>query len=348
MKSQTVTLPETYPQLLREIKSRIRSARSRAVLAANQEMLLLYWDIGKLIVTRQNSEGWGKAVVERLSTDICEEFTGIKGFSPRNLWNMRRFYDAWSDEEFLQQAVAEIPWGHNLVSLNKLKDPTLRLWYAHKTIENGWSRAVLSAQIESDFHKRLGSAITNFARTLPPPQSDLAQQTLKDPYIFDFLTLSEKAAERDLENALLEKITEFLLELGVGFAFLGRNFSIEVGGDDFYIDLLFYHIHLHCYVVIDLKMEKFKPEFAGKMNFYLAAVDTQLRREKDAPSIGLILCKEKNRMVVEYALRETNRPVGVASWKLTGKLPESLEGELPSPQEIEKHILTTLQTMSNE
>ncbi|MDO9537971.1 MAG: PDDEXK nuclease domain-containing protein [Thermoplasmata archaeon] len=345
---EKLAMPDQYPELLREVKSCIRSSRSRAMLAANKELVQMYGEIGRLIVERQRDKGWGSSIVERLASDIQSEFPGIKGFSQQNIWHMRSFYLAWaggtenlpqvvgeSVPEYLPQVVGEIPWGHNLLLLSKLKKSSERIWYAHKTVENGWSRAVLTAQIESNLYGREGQAITNFEKTLPSPQSDLARQTLKDPYIFDFLTLPERAVERDLENALIDNITQFLLELGVGFAFLGRQRQIEVEGEDFYIDLLFYHIPLRSYVVIDLKMEKFKPEHAGKMNFYLAAIDAQLRGKGDAPSIGIILCKEKKRMIVEYALSATNRPVGVAEWTLTHKLPEHLRSELPNPREIE-------------
>jgi predicted nuclease of restriction endonuclease-like (RecB) superfamily len=234
--------------------------------------------------------------------------------------------------------VREIPWGHNIVLLFKLEHPILRLWYAQKTIEHGWSRAVLVHQIESGLHERQGKAVTNFDRTLPPLQSDLARQALKDPYVFDFLSLAEDAAERELEQGLLTHIRTFLLELGTGFAFVGQQHHLEVGGDDFYIDLLFYHLRLRCYVAIDLKVEPFKPEFAGKMNFYLSAVDDLFRHPDDKPSIGLILCKDRNRIVVEYALRDTRRPVGVAAYRLTTSLPKDLKGSLPSIEELEAEL----------
>jgi predicted nuclease of restriction endonuclease-like (RecB) superfamily len=244
------------------------------------------------------------------------------------------------DGQNLPQPVAEIPWGHNVWLLEKISNPILRLWYAHKTIEHGWSRAVLTHHIETQLHKREGKAVTNFKRTLPPPQSDLAEQTLKDPYNFDFLTLHSDAHERDLEKGLLDHIQKFLLELGVGFAFVGRQYHMEISGQDYYLDLLFYHLRLRCYIVIDLKMKPFEPEFAGKMNFYLSAVDDQLRHADDKPSIGLLLCKERDHLTVEYALRDLKKPIGVAQWqtKLVESLPRNLKGSLPTVAEIEAEL----------
>ena len=293
------------------------------------------------------------------------EFPKMDGFSTRNVWRMRAFYLAWTEEsqkhqqpvgnldskilpqlvaeldgQNLPQAVAEIPWGHNVWLLEKISNPILRLWYAHKAIEHGWSRAVLTHHIETQLHKREGKAVTNFKRTLPPPQSDLAEQTLKDPYNFDFLTLHSAAHERDLEQGLLDHIQKFLLELGVGFAFVGRQYHMEISGQDYYLDLLFYHLRLRCYVVIDLKMKAFEPEFAGKMNFYLSAVDDQLRHADDKPSIGLLLCKERDHLTVEYALRDLKKPIGVAQWqtKLVESLPRNLKGSLPTVAEIEAEL----------
>jgi len=244
------------------------------------------------------------------------------------------------DSKILPQPVAEIPWGHNMWLLEKISNPILRLWYTHKTIECGWSRAVLTHHIETQLHKREGKAVTNFKRTLPPPQSDLAEQTLKDPYNFDFLTLHSDAHERDLEQGLLDHIQKFLLELGVGFAFVGRQFHMEISGQDYYLDLLFYHLRLRCYIVIDLKLKAFEPEFAGKMNFYLSAVDDQLRHADDKLSIGLLLCKERDHMTVEYALRDLKKPIGVAQWqtKLVESLPKNLKGSLPTVAEIEAEL----------
>jgi predicted nuclease of restriction endonuclease-like (RecB) superfamily len=279
-------LPASYPAMLKDVKSRIQAAQIKAALSVNRELIELYWDIGKLITSRQKMEGWGKSVVERLSADLRNEFPEITGFSTRNIWRMRSFYIAWTegtqkltravaqfDAENLPQPVAEIPWGHNILLLEKLKSPSKRFWYAVKTKEFGWSRAVLAHQIESDLYSRQGKAITNFPETLPAPQSDLANQLLKDPYHLDFLSIGPDVTERQLEMALLDRLKNFLLELGKGFAFVGNQVHLEVGGKDYYIDLLFYHLHLRCYVVIDLKVEEFKPEFAGKMNFYLATIE---------------------------------------------------------------------------
>jgi predicted nuclease of restriction endonuclease-like (RecB) superfamily len=337
--------------LLKDIKSRIRSAQIKAAISVNRELIELYWDIGKLITARQKKEGWGKSVVERLSSDLRKEFPQISGFSSRNIWRMRSLYLSWTEEirkltqavavldgENLPLPVAEIPWGHNILLLEKLKSPSKRLWYAVKTKEIGWSRAVLAHQIESDLYGRQGKALTNFPKTLPAPQSDLANQLLKDPYHLDFLSIGPDVTERRLEMALLDRLKNFLLELGKGFAFVGNQVHLEVGGKDFYLDLLFYHLYLRCYVVIDLKVEEFKPEFAGKMNFYLAAVDDLVRHSDDNPSIGLILCKEKNRIIVEFALKTSRHPVGVAEYKLTNRLPKKYQAELPTPKELREQL----------
>jgi predicted nuclease of restriction endonuclease-like (RecB) superfamily len=354
-------LPAGYPALLDELKRRIRAVQLKAAVSVNRELIALYWDIGKSIAERQRSEGWGKSVVDRLAKDLERAFPGMEGFSPSNIWRMRSFYLAWTEEvlarparddgdsilaqpareldgQSLPQAAAGIPWFHNVVLIEKLKDPAARLWYAWQTLEHGWSRAVLVHQIESGLFTRQGKAVTNFEATLPPPQSDLAQQVLKDPYNFDFLTLAADARERELEQGLLAHLRKFLLELGAGFAFVGEQHHLEVGGEDFYIDLLFYHLRLRCFVVIDLKMEPFKPEFAGKMNFYLSAVDDLLRHKDDQPSIGLILCKERNRLVVEYALRDTHKPIGVSAYRITQRLPQRLKGSLPTVEQLEAEL----------
>ena len=263
----------------------------------------MYWRIGRQILTQQHEEGWGSKVIDRLSLDLMREFPEMKGLSSRNLKYMRAFYEAYSEETIVQQLAAQIPWFHNCVLLDKVKRPEERVWYIRQNISHGWSRSVLIHQIESGLYERQGRALVNFDRTLPAPQSELARQILKDPYNFDFLTLGKEAQERDLEEALLSHLREFLLELGVGFAFVGSQYHLEVGDQDFYIDLLFYHLNLRCYVVIDLKISEFQPEFAGKMNFYLSAVDELLRHAEDGPSIGIVLCKEKNRVIVEYALK---------------------------------------------
>ncbi|HVU09079.1 MAG TPA: PDDEXK nuclease domain-containing protein [Verrucomicrobiae bacterium] len=351
-KSSSV-LPAGYTTLLANLKARVHAAQLRAAISVNRELILLYWDIGKIIVEAQKTKGYGKQVVERLAGDLQKEFPGTAGFSPQNVWFMRSFYLAWSAmsqklsqvvresaASVLPAPISELPWGHNRLLLTKLNEPTIRLWYAHKAVKHGWSRAVLAHHIETQLYKREGKAVTNFKRTLPPPQSDLAEQTLKDPYNFDFLTLGSNAHERNLEQGLLNHIQKFLLELGVGFAFVGRQHHLEIGGQDYYLDLLFYHLRLRCYVVIDLKMEAFKPEFAGKMNFYLSAVDDQLRHADDKPSIGLLLCKERDHVTVEYALRDLKKPIGVAQWqtKLVESLPKKLKGSLPTIAEIEAEL----------
>lgn len=361
-KQPTATAGVSYAPLLAELKERVRAAQLRAASSVARQVNQLYWEIGRTIALAQVAKRHGTRVVERLSSDLSSEFPGMAGFSPQNLWFMRAFYLGWSGDanslptgrelrtsESLTSArelasppapVANLPWGHIKLLLTKLKNPAERLWYARATLQHGWSRAILTVQIESQAHRRLGRAITNFAGSLPPPQSDLAQQVLKDPYTFDFLMLPAAARERHLEQGLTEDIQRFLVELGVGFAFVGRQVHLEVGGDDYYLDMLFYHTKLRCFVVLDLKMEAFKPEFAGKMNFYLTAVDEQMRHPDDQPTIGLLLCKEKNRLTVEYALREMKKPIGVAEWKtrLVESLPRKLRGALPSVVELAKGL----------
>ena len=328
-------LPSGYLEVLEDIKSRVRTARIRASLSVNRELIILYWEIGRLILERQEAEGWGAKVIDRLSVDLNREFPDQKGFSARNLKYMRKFAEGYPDREIVQQAAAQIPWFHNCTILDKVQNAEQREWYARATIEHGWSRAVLVHQVESDLYSRQGSALTNFQITLPAPQSDLAQQLVKDPYNFEFLGLGPDISERQLEAALIDRLKDFLIELGKGFAFVGQQHHLNVGGEDYYLDLLFYHLHLRCYVVIDLKVVPFKPEFAGKMNFYLSAVDNQMCHPDDQPSIGLILCKERNRLVVEYALRDTTKPMGVATYRV---LPRKLKGELPTARQIEKGI----------
>ena len=318
-------LPEGCAALLAEIRARVRAAQVRAAARVNRELVRLYWEIGRVIVERQEREAWGAGVIERLARDLQAAFPGVRGFSSRNIWRMRAFYVAYTKEvtilpqaaaeldgQNMPQAAAEIPWFHNVVLLEKIKDPVQRLWYARQTVEHGWSRNVLVHQIESDLYARQGGALTNFDRTLPAPQSELAGQLLKDPYTLDFLTLSADARERELHRGLVGHIRDFMLELGVGFAFVGSQYHLEVGGRDFYLDLLFYHLRLRAFVVVDLKVAEFEPEFAGKMSFYLSAVDDLLRHAADHPSIGIVLCKSRNRVIVEYALRVTTKPIGVA------------------------------------
>jgi predicted nuclease of restriction endonuclease-like (RecB) superfamily len=329
---------KSYQDLLARLKNQIRTAQIRAALAVNKELILLYWGIGKEILGRQASEGWGSKVVERLAQDLRSEFPNMKGLSRTNLLYMRSFAETWPDESIVQQVVGQIPWGHNVRLLDLVKDREERLWYARAAIENGWSRNVLVIHAESGLYRRQGKALTNFERTLPAPQSDLAQQLLKDPYNFDFLTLSSEAHEKEIETALVNHIQKFLLELGAGFAFVGRQYPLEIAGDDYRIDLLFYHLRLRCFVVIDLKATPFKPEYTGKMNFYLAAVDDMLKHPQDNPSIGLILCKTKKDLVVEYSLRNTTTPMGVSDFRHLEKLPEELKGSLPTIEELEAEL----------
>lgn len=329
---------ENYISFLNGLKRRIQSAQVKAILAVNQELLLLYWHIGREILERQQQEGWGSKVIDRLAKDLKREFPDMKGFSPRNLKYMRAFADAYPDKQIVQGALAQITWYHNVALLEKLKDPEQRLWYASKTVENGWSRNVLIMQIETNLHQRQGGAVTNFGRTLPAEQSDLSRALLKDPYNFGFLSLTDEAQERDLERALVERIRDFLLELGVGFAFVGSQYRLEVEGDEYFIDLLFYHLKLHCYVVIDLKMTEFKPEYAGKMNFYVSAVNHLLCDDRDEPTIGIVLCRSKKRTVVEFALDTVHNPIGVSTYKLRDELPPSLQGSLPTAQQLEMEM----------
>lgn len=327
-------VPEGYPVLLAQLKEAIGRARHRAALSINRELVLLYWRIGRDILDRQTAAGWGAKVIDRLAADLGAAFPGMKGLSARNLKYMRAFAEAWPDPEIVQQRVAQLPWGHNIRLIQSVKDPDQRLWYADQSIENGWSRRVLAHQIESELFARQGAALTNFSRTLPTPQSDLAQELVKDPYSFDFLPFGPDLLERDLERGLIEQMRELILELGKGFAFVGSQHHLEVGGQDFYLDLLFYHLRLRAFIVIELKVEDFRPEFAGKMNFYLSAVDDQLRHPDDGPSIGIILCQGRNEIIVEYALRDTQKPMGVARYTVSPSLPKELERDLPTFEDL--------------
>lgn len=324
--------------MLATLKERVQTAQVRAGIAVNSELVTLYWQMGKDILDNQNRLGWGSKVIDRLSQDLMHAFPGMRGFSPRNLKYMRAFAGAWPEAAIVQAPLAQITWYHHLTIMEKVSEPATRLWYAEHAVKYGWSRNVLALQIESGLHRRQGKAMTNFKRTLPAPDSDLAQNILKDPYNFDFLTLSKEAEERDLEEALLRNLRDFLLEMGVGFSFVGSQYRLDVGGEEFFIDLLFYHLQLRAYVVIDLKMTKFKPEFSGKMNFYLSAVDDLLRHPDDKPSIGIILCRSKNEVVAEYALRDTKKPIGVSGFTVTEALPAELKGSLPTVQELENEL----------
>jgi len=356
-----------YQKFLARIKSRIQTAQTKAVLSVNAELICLYWDIGQMIEKRQKTEGWGIGIIPNLSKDIRNELPEIKGFSERNIGYMIRFAREYPNLSILQQPVAKIekqkkmpqpvaqlegnsinfklqqfvvqlPWGHNILLIEKVKNLSIRLWYMQKTIENGWSRNVLGLMIDGNAYQREGKAVTNFDARLPSPQSDLAKQSLKDPYIFDFLTLEEPFKERELETELVRHLEKFLLELGQGFAFIGRQYHLDLGDNDFYIDLLFYHLVLRCFIVIELKKGAFKPDYAGKMNFYCNVIDDKLKQKADNQTIGLILCQDKNKVVAEYALRGFNKPIGISEYELTRALPDNLKSSLPAVEEIEEEL----------
>lgn len=348
MPTRQSPVPADYAQWLADLKARIHGAQQRATLAVNRELIALYWQIGQDILTRQAEQGWGAKVIERLAHDLRTAFPEMKGFSRANLMYMRAFAEAWPDPKIVQQAVGQLPWGHNLVLLTRLKVPALRLAYAQRAIEHGWSRNVLNIHIETQRLEREGQAVTNFSQQLPKPQSDLARESLKDPYRLDFLGLGKDAEERAIEAALVQHITRFLIELGAGFAFVGRQVPLEVGGDDFFIDLLFYHLKLRCYVVVELKAGAFKPEHTGQLSFYLSAVDAQIKHADDQPTIGLLLCKSQNRVVAEYALHDTSKPIGIAEYQLINALPEKLLTNLPTIEEIEAELAGDLGEMAGE
>lgn len=337
-----------YVEFLSKIKERIRNSQLKAAIAASRELIKLYWDLGKDIVEKQEKAGWGSKVLERVAKDLQNEFPGIEGFSRTNIFRMKAFYLAYSNcltavgqlqvdqlEPFLN-----IPWGHNFILLDKLKSFEERLWYAKKVVEYGWSRSMLTIWIENKLHQREGKATTNFKTTLPSPQSDLAQQTLKDPYVFDFLTLHKEHLEKDLEDGLVNHIQKFLIELGQGFAFMGRQYPLTIAEEQFYLDLLFYHVKLRCFVVVELKAKAFKPEDAGQLNFYLSAVDDMIKHSTDNPTIGILLCKDRNRVIAEYAFRGIERPMSVVEYEtmLTRAIPEKLKSSLPTVKEIEAEL----------
>jgi len=330
---------QNYFNLLRDIKDKIRSAQIKAAVSVNKELLNLYWEIGRSIVQEQNKSKWGDSVIKLLADDLKREFPDLKGFSRTNLFNIRKWYLFYSIlDEKVQQLVGQLPWGHNIVIISKIKEQKEAVFYVRETIENNWSRNVLIHQIESQLYKRKGKITTNFELTLPKPQSDLAKETLKDPYIFDFLAINQKAQEREIENELVKHITKFLIELGSGFAYVGNQYLVEVSGKSYYIDLLFYHLKLKCYVVIELKTGDFKPEYAGKINFYLSVIDNHVKDLKDKPSIGIILCKTKNKVIAEYALRDLAKPIGVSEYKLVKSIPENLAPSLPTVEQIETEL----------
>lgn len=332
-----------YKTWLIDLKNKIRSSQIKASLLVNSFLIEFYWEIGKMISEKENI--WGEKLIEQVAKDLKNEFPDLKGLSTRNLKYCRQFYIFYQNS-IGQQPVAQltsnhfnkIPWGHNILIFTKAKDIKEAEFYIQQTIENNWSRDVLGFQIKSNLYKRVGKSITNFKNTLPDPMSDLAQQTLKDPYIFDFLTMTQPYNEKDIENQLIQHVTKFLLELGKGFAFVGQQYHLEIAGNDYYLDLLFYHIKLKCYVVIELKNTKFIPEYAGKLNFYLSAVDTLLKKDDDKPTIGLLLCRDKNNIEVEFSLRDINKPMGISEFEITEVLPDNLKSSLPTIEEIEKKL----------
>ena len=349
---QALIQNKTYYSWLKELKHKVRLVQIKAAVKVNSELLQFYWELGQDIVDKQRNAKWGDGFLKQLSIDLSSEFPDMKGFSLSNLKYIKQWYLFYSQEigksqqavgqkPIAKQAVSQlvqIPWGHNIAIISKCKNLDEALFYIQKTIQNNWSRSVLTHHIESDLFKREGKAITNFKATLPEPQSDLARETLKDPYNFDFLTLTEKYNEKELENALINHVTKFLLELGSGFSYIGQQYKLEVSGDEFFIDLLFYHVKLHCYVVVELKAVKFKPEFAGKLNFYVSAVDGILKSEQDNTSIGILICKSKNDTVVEYALKDVHKPIGVSEYIITKNLPDEFKSSLPSIEEIEAEL----------
>lgn len=326
-----------YLGIVETIKSEIKNAQYKAAVSVNKELIMLYYNIGKII---NEHKTWGNRFIDNLAADIRLSFPDTKGYSVRNLKYMAKFAAEYTDEQIVQAALAQITWYHNITLMDKVNDIEMRLWYAEKIVENGWSRNVLVHQIESGLYERqaIAEKISNFENRLAPPQSELAVQTMKDPYIFDFIPFKEDMVERDIERALVKDITKLLLELGTGFAFLGNQYHLSVGGDDFYIDLLFYNLNLRCYVVIELKIGEFKPEYAGQLNFYLSAVDGILKRDTDQPSIGLLLCKSKNNLVAEYALKDMTKPMGVSEYTITNNLPEELGKQLPSVEDIQRRM----------
>ena len=351
----------TYADLLGQIKTRIQQGQTRAVMSANAEMISMYWEIGCLLDEQQKERGWGARVIPRLSKDIHNELPEVKGFSERNLKRMIAFYRTYpAFQTIVPQAVAQLaprskmphavaqihpnelilslPWGHHFLLIEKVEDHETRFWYMQQVLEQGWGRDTLSAMIKSSVHKRQGKLTSNFKTHLPLPQSELVEQTLKDPYIFDFLSLGEEAQEREIEKELTKHITKFLLELGAGFSFVGSQYPLEISGKDYYIDLLFYHLKLRCFVIIELKAGEFKPEYTGKLNFYLSAVDKILKQGEDKPSIGIILCKSKDKVIAEYALKDMSKPMGVSEYKIVRAIPEKLKTSLPTIDELEKEL----------
>lgn len=343
MNQQESIIASDYAAWLNLLKQQIATVRQKAALSLNSALIELYWHIGNQIVEKEKEASWGSGLIDRLARDLAFEFPDIKGFSRRNLYAIRQWYLFYSARTpIVPQPVAQIPWGHNRLIISKTKDVDEALWYAGATVENGWSRDVLELKIDKSEYSRAGKSLTNFHRTLPVPQSSLAYETIKDPYNFDFLGLEDDAQERVIENALTGRITEFLLELGKGFAFVGRQYKLLVSETEYFIDMLFYHLDLRCYVVIELKASKFKPEYAGKLNFYLSAVDSQLKRPDDNSSIGILLCKKKDKIEAEYSLRDLNKPIGISDYHLTHSIPENLISKLPTVKELEDELASRL------
>lgn len=337
--SYRLSADSQYKRWVVELKSKIGAAQIKAAMTVNRQLLELYWQLGRDIYEKQQKANWGDGLIGQLSRDLSAAFPNMKGFSKRNLFFIRQWYLFYRDDEIVKQVVAQIPWGHNVLIINKIDNIVEALFYIRETIKNNWSRAVLAAQIESKLYQRSGKTINNFDVTLAGPQADLAKETLKNPYNFDFLMLSKDARERDLEQALIDHIQNFILELGQGFAYMGKQYPLHVGGDDFYLDLLFYHTRLRCYVIIELKATEFKPEYAGKLNFYLNVVNRQLKHAQDQPSIGILLCKTPNKVIVEYSLENMAGPLGIAEYQIMRCVPEDLKGELPSIEELEEELV---------
>ena len=334
-------IDKNYIEIFSILKEKIKRAQIKTMVAVNSELITLYWEIGKTILEQQKKQGWGSNIINQLSKDLKKSFPKMKGFSPRNLSYMKKLAHTYPDFKFLQQVVAKLPWGQNIILLDKINSDIKRLWYAKKSIQNGWSRNVLVHQIESKLYERQKTSkdkTTNFLTVLPSPNSELAQDMIKDPYKFDFLQISEEAKEREIEESLVKHIKDFLLELGSGFAFVGQQYHLEIGGQDFYIDLLFYNINLKCYVVIELKAGDFKPSDVGQLNFYLSAVDNLLQNRDGNPTIGLLLCKTKNKTIAEYSLRDMSKPMGISEYKLTEAIPENLKTSLPTIEELESEL----------
>ena len=328
-------LEKDFKDIVLNIKNEIKTSQTKTMIEVNKNLITLYFRLGKIL--SENSK-YGKSFIKNVSTELKLEFPNMKGFSERNLNYMKLFYEEYRDDENLQQLVANLPWGHNLLLMEKFKDKKIRKLYAQATIENGWSRNVLSFQIDGQYHLRVGKSANNFNNTLPNPNSDLVNNVIKDPYIFDFITLKDGYKEKELETAMINKIRDVLLELGNGFSFVGNQYKLTVGNDDYYIDLLFYHLKLRCYIVVELKANSFKPEYAGKMNFYLNAVNDMLKSEFDNPSIGLILCQEKDKLTAQYSLKGIEQPIGVSSYEIAKFLPEDILRELPTEEDINLHI----------